>query len=40
MEMNLEIAKTDSTSEDWALTLVLMEDSAWQAWAEGVRGSV
>ena len=38
MEMILEIAKTDSTSEDWALTLAYMEDSAWRAWAEGVHG--
>ena len=39
MEMILEIAKTDSTSEDWAMTIVLVEDSAWRAWAEGVHGS-
>ena len=38
MEMILEIAKADSTSEDWAMTIGLVEDSAWRAWAEGVPG--
>ena len=38
MEMISEIAKADSTLEDWAMTIVLVEDSAWWAWAEGVPG--
>ena len=38
MEIIWEIAKTDSTSEDWAMTVVLVENSAWRAWAEGVPG--
>ena len=38
MEMILKIAKADSTSEDWDMTIGLVEDFAWRAWAEGVSG--